>query len=257
MPRRAALLLALTLAACGTSDSGSSARPIEILYYVTGATGQPFEVVSEPEGCALGANVYSGIQSPNANHQLGTRVFETPYLFVLENTRQPIRAAFRNLSAAPITVNLYLGGTQAVGSPGIIPPGECRVVESDDTSGITVRARGPETQIEVCSPDAGLSTSCLDSQTSTDRNLFFFASLGDIATTSITNCVLFPLLDNCQTPATFFLQNPEQLVAAVMSVNPGQNAPNQPQARVRVELYLNGRLVDSDSDTEAVVERDL
>jgi len=255
--RLLATLVLLLAPACGSSGD-SEARPIELLYYVTGFTGQQFEVVSAPDGCALGPNTYSGIQSPNADHQLGTRVFETPYLIVLENTRQPIRAAFRNLSSAPITVNLFLGETLAVGADqGLIQPGECRVIQSDDTSGITVNPRGPETQIEICSPKDGTGTSCLDSVTSTDRNLFYFASLGDLVGSNITNCLLPQILDNCQTPSTFFLQNPQDQIDAVMSVNPGQNAPGQPQARIRLELYLNGNRVDIDSGTEPVVSANL
>ncbi|MDX2167238.1 MAG: hypothetical protein SF182_09250 [Deltaproteobacteria bacterium] len=258
MTRLLAVLCLLLASACGTTGEPEG-RPIELLYYVTGFEGQQFEIVTDAAGCDAPPGQYAapimGIQAPNAQHLLTGRVFETPRLFVLENTRQPVRAAFRNLSlTAPITVNLYLGFTQAVGGDaGTIPPLGCKVIQSDDTVSLTPKPRGPDTQIEVCSPDGGNHISCLDNTTSTDRNLFFFASLGDLEQANITNCTLSPILDNCQTPVTFFVQNPVDQIDAVMSVNPGQDAPPAPKPVVRAELYINGTLVDADYDANATV----
>jgi hypothetical protein len=257
--RPLAVLALLLLAACGTTGE-PEARPIELLYYVNGFEGQQFEVVTDAAGCDAPVGQYAapimGFQSPNAQHLLTGRVFETPYLFVLENTRQPIRAAFRNLSNAPITVNLYLGFTPAVGgSAGTIQPFECKVIQSDDTFTITPKPRGAETQIEVCAPMSGNRTSCLDSTTSTDRNLFYFASLGDLEQSNLTNCTLSPILDNCQSPSTFFVQNPVDQIDAVMSINPGQDAPPAPKPEIRVELYINGTLVDVDAGANPVVSK--
>ena len=269
MMMRPRLLLALAplllTAACGTSDDGSEARPIEVLYYVTGATGQQFEMVASPD--ATCGSLGTGIQSPNVDHQFGTRVFETPYLFVLENAHQPIRAVVRNLSPNDITVYLYLGLTLQIGaSEGLIQPGECRTIESDNTTNppITPKPRGPETQVEVCSPKAGLVTSCLDNTTSQDRSYAYFATIGDLKASNLTNCILTPILDACRTPSTFFLENPFDAIAAVMSVNAGQNAPGQPDAQIRAELYINGEPVvsgslpvDANAGTDAIVTKNL
>lgn len=262
--RSLAVLALLFVAACGTTGE-PEARPIELLYYVTGFEGQQFEVVTDAAGCDAPVGQYAapimGFQAPNAQHLLTGRVFETPYLFVLENTRQPIRAAIRNLSDAPIIVNLYIGFQQQVGGEsqdsGTIQPGGCRVIQSDATFDLTPKPRGAETQIEVCAPLSGNRTSCLDSTTSTDRNLFYFASLGDLEQSNLTNCTLSPILDNCQSPSTFFVQNPVDQIDAVMSINPGQDAPPAPKPEIRVELYINGTLVDVDAGANPVVSKNL
>src|SRR5215470_7512471 len=46
------------------------------------------------EGCPASG---SGIESPNASHQFGDRIFQANQLFVLENLRQPMRAVIHNL----------------------------------------------------------------------------------------------------------------------------------------------------------------
>lgn len=246
------LLVALAFASlsCG-SDGGSEARPIEILYYVSGGPDIAFEFASAPDvGCG---SLGTGIQSPNASHQFGDRQFQSPHLFVLENARQPIRAVIRNLSAFPLQVDLFLGQVQAVGGDaGIIAPGECRTIASG-TLTVIPDQRGPEIRTEICSAVAGLGTSCLEQPPAPDRNIGFFASTGDLVASNITNCLLNPFLDACRTPATFFWENPQEQFNAVMSVNPGQNPEGQPKATIRTELYVNGNLRDTASGTEPIV----
>jgi hypothetical protein len=116
------LVTALALASLGCGTSGSSeARPIEVLYYVSGGPGLDFEFVSAADPVCGSTGV--GIQSPNSDHQFGERIFTTPHLFVLENAHQPVRAVIRNLSPDPIQVDMFLGQTQAVGGDhGRVPP---------------------------------------------------------------------------------------------------------------------------------------
>lgn len=249
-----ATALALASLSCGTSGS-SEARPIEVLYYVSGGPGLDFEFVgaADPACGSTGA----GIQSPNSDHQFGDRIFTTPHLFVLENAHQPVRAVIRNLSPGPIQVDMYLGLTQAVGaSDGLIAPGECRTIASGSQS-FTIKQVGPEIRTEVCSPSDGLSVSCLTQPPATDRFIAFFGSTGDLVATNITNCLLDPFLDACRTPATFFWQNPQDQFNAVMSVNSGQNPDGQPKATLRTELYVNGNLHQSATGTEPIVGYDL
>lgn len=279
--RLAAVAVAVLLcAAAGCGGSGVQPRPIETLIYVNGAVeGTQFTFPSTADAAACGSDL-TGIQAPKADHQLvnpdgSPRVFETPHLFVLENTRQPILAVIRNDDPVnPIQVNLYLGVTpQNLADQGVVGPNECRTIRSTQepfTPGPTV---GPEARIEVCSPQtcesstsckSALDTSCVPTPTTSpnpdstpipisDRNIAYFASLGDIKGTDITNCVLLPILDACRSPSTFFLQQPEDQVDAVMSVNSGQNTNGAPTAQVRVELYLNGQLADSAAGTDPSV----
>lgn len=245
------VLLLLACTGCGSSDSDSEARPVELLYYVSGGTGLPFELVAtaDPDACG---STGTGIQSPNADHQFPGRTFQTPHLFVLENARQPVRAVFRNLAQVPIQVDLFVGFEQQVGGPqGVIQPGECRTIASGSTAGLVPAPRGPETRVEVCSPIEGGATPCAES--AGDRFIAFFATTGDLVASTITNCILSPFLDACRSPATFFWENPQDQYDAVMTVNPGQNPDGQPRAVVRAELYVNGNLRDHDSGSEAIV----
>lgn len=250
--RIAALLVAAALAAgCGTSG-GNELEPIEVLYYVSGGPGLQFEFASTANPGACGSSG-TGIQSANASHQFGDRIFQTPHLFVLENNRQPVRAVIRNLSAIPIQVDLFLGFTQVVGgSEGLIQPGQCRTIASDDTSSLDPNPRGPEIRVEVCSPTTGVSTPCLDS--TTDRSIAFFATTGDLRASVFTNCILTPILDACRTPATFFWERPEDQYDAVVSVNPGQNPDGEPRAQLRLELFVNDVRRDFEGGTEPIVE---
>jgi hypothetical protein len=248
--------LLLSCAACGTSGDGQQERPIEALYYVSGAVGTQFAFVetADPANCGSPG---TGIQSTNSDHQFGDRVFATPHLFVLENNRQPIRAVFRNLDTVPITVNFYLGMTPQVSNV-VIQPGECETVATPGGDGnIQQTLRGPKVQVEICSPDnpIDLRTSCLE--TSGDRSISFFATIGDIRASNITNCLLPPILDACRTPATMFVESPQDQVDAIMSVNPGQNPGGQPTAEVRLEMYLNGNFKQFMAGTNPVVSADL
>ncbi|MFN8643673.1 MAG: hypothetical protein U0802_19185 [Candidatus Binatia bacterium] len=245
---------ALASLSCGTSG-GSEARPIEVLYYVSGGPGLDFEFVSDADPACGSAGV--GIQSPNTDHQFGDRLFTTPHLFVLENAHQPVRAVIRNLSPSPIQVDMYLGLTQNVGgADGIINPGECRTIASGRQN-FSIKQIGPEIRTEVCSATDGPSVSCLTQPPAQDRFIAFFGSTGDLVASNITNCILTPFLDACRTPATFFWQNPQDQFNAVMSVNPGQNPEGQPKATVRTELYVNGNLHETASGTEPIVGYDL
>jgi hypothetical protein len=275
------LLMVLAAAAslsCGTSG-GSEARPIEVLYYVSGGPDLSFVFVSEADP-ACGSSG-TGIQSPNSDHQFGTRSFQTPHLFVLENAHQPVRAVIRNTSIGAcrggdqsddgkpchdqsecangtcvgpdLQVDMFLGFTQAVGGDaGIIPVGECRTIASGSQN-FSIKQIGPEIRTEVCSPTEGLSVSCLERPPAPDRFIAFFASTGDLVASNITNCALNPFLDACRTPATFFWQNPQDQFDAVMSVNSLQNPPGQPKATLRTELYVNGNLQQSATGTEPIV----
>ena len=252
----ACLVTALAFASlsCGTSG-GSEARPIEVLYYVSGGPGLAFEFVSAADPAC--GSTGTGIQSPNSNHQFDDRLFATPHLFVLENAHQPVRAVIRNLSAFPIQVDMYLGLTQEVGgSDGIIAPGECRTIASGSQN-FTIKQVGPEIRTEVCSPTDGLSVSCLTQPPAADRFIAFFGSTGDLVASNITNCLLNPFLDACRTPATFFWQNPQDQFNAAMSVNAGQNPEGQPKATLRTELYVNGNLHESATGTDPIVGYDL
>lgn len=245
------VVLFLGALGCGSSDSGSEARPIELLYYVSGGPGLEFAFASTADAADCGSTG-TGIQARNADHQFGNRVFQTPHLFVLENARQPVRAVIRNLSTVPIQVDLYVGFEQQVGGPdGAIAPGECRTIESASTAGLVPAPRGPETRVEVCSPQNGGATPCAESPG--DRNIGFFATTGDLVASTITNCILTPFLDACRSPATFFWENPQDRYNAVMTVNPGQNPGGETRAVVRAELYVNGQLRDHDSGSEAIV----
>jgi hypothetical protein len=275
----AALTLALLAASgCGTSGDATT-RPIETLLYVSGGPGLQFGFAADPDPTACGSNA-TGIQSPNADHQFDNRIFVTPHLFVLENDRQPVRAAIVNLDDAPIRVDLYLGQTPQQSNV-VVNPGECRTVAQtgafpptparlpDVTPAPTPTAvtfpepdnRGPEVRVEICSPQptppVGLTTPCISSSPGglppADRNISYFATIGDIEASDITNCILPPILDACRSPSTFFIEQPQQQVDAVLSVNPGQNPDGQPTAEVRAELYVNDRRVDSAAGTGPIV----
>ncbi len=247
---RRLIALALVAAGCGTSGGNDQPQPVEVLYYVSGGPGLQFEFASTADPAC--GSPGTGIQAPNASHQFGDRVFQTPHLFVLENIRQPVRAAIRNLSTIPIQVDLFLGLTQVVGgNEGVIQPGQCRTIASADASGLQPNPRRPDIQVEVCSPSTGVSTPCLDS--TSDRSVSFFATTGDLRASVFTNCILAPILDACRTPATFFWERPVDQYDAVMNVNPGQNPDGQPPVQLRLELFVNGTQRDFEGGTEPIV----
>jgi hypothetical protein len=264
----AATAAALTLAAAGCGTSGGSiSRPIETLIYVLGAQGATFEFAATADADACGSTG-TGIQSPNADHQFGDRVFQAPHLFVLENTRQPVRAVIRNTSPTlPITAFLVLGQVVQVGATpeGTINPGECKTIIANDVVRFpTPQPSSPEIRVEVCAPRIGdtldLTMQC---QASTDDwNWGYFLSIGDVRTSNISTCQ-FPFqppftLDACQAPSTIFVQSPKDQINAAMSVNPGQSPGGQnPTAQVRVELFVNGVFTAADAGVEAIVSANL
>jgi hypothetical protein len=261
LPRIAATALALTLCSTfGMACGGGSipGRPIETLIYVSGPTGAQFSLpdVANPACGSTG----TGIQAPNASHQFPGRLFQAPHLFVLENVRQPVRAVIQNQSDTALQVNTFLGET-GQNTNVQIPPGQCQTVITNNiiNSPLTPNPRGHQTQVEVCSPlnatnDPDLQIGCVGMPVDpNDRAIAYFATIGDIASTNITNCLLPSLLDACRSPTTFFLEQPQDEVDAVMSVNSGQNPPGQPIAQLRLELYINGQRVSSDAGTNPVV----
>lgn len=261
-PRSAAAAVALlaVAASCGTTGS-ITPRPIETLIYVSGGPSLSFGFASTPNPRDCGSSG-TGIQSPNASHQFGARIFQTPHLFVLENIRQPVRAVIQNLDSVPIRIDIYLGQTPQ-NSNVIINPGQCQSVVTNEVMALpTPMPIGPEIRVEVCAP-IPLTTKCVDDgmpppTPPADRNLAYFATIGDVAATNITNCSLPPILDACRSPTTFFLEQPHDQVDAVMSVNPGQNPGGTvPTAELRLELYVNGTNEDNDAGTEPAVTKTL
>ena len=87
-----------------------------------------------------------------------------------------------------------------------------------------------------------------------DPNIAFFATLGDLENTNVTNCLIPPVATSCSTPATFFIQNPLDSVTVVTSKFAGQD----PNSVMRLELFLDDVLVDADDGTDdLIVESDV
>jgi hypothetical protein len=259
---------------CGSSGTNTS-RPIETLLYVSGGTGVDFAFAATQDPDACGSDG-TGIQAPKTSHQFGSRVFQTPHLFVMENILQPVRAVIRNMGSTDIIVDLYLGETPQQPNK-VIKPGECRTIVSDPNelpfNPEPPQQIGPQVQVEVCTPmdttqnpaRQNLDISCLTSQV--DRHVAYFATIGDLANSNITNCLLNseqpgapPLLDACRGPSTFFLERPKDQIDAVMSVNAGQNPGGDvPPAQLRLELYVNDptNAADIDHGVDPVVSKTL
>jgi hypothetical protein len=248
-------VLALLAAACGTSSGGIEPEPAETLIYVTGGTGLEFELnPTDTTGCE---DQGSGIQGPTSNHQFPGRIFRTPHLFVLENARQPVQMVVRNLSdIAAVTVTITIGTTTQVlganpGDPGFVDPGTCKRVGVAPTVSPTPRPGQPNVAIEVCAPlacdectNVDTNIPCVAGDGEPDpvsSSISFFASVGDIRQSNITNCITVDT-QNCLTPATFFIERPKDQVASAMTVQSGQ-APGNGQ--IRTELYINGHRTDS------------
>jgi hypothetical protein len=253
--RRALLMIALS-AAAGCGGANEAQPPVETLLYVSGANVS-FTLPMNDPACPADS---SGIQAPNANHQFGDRLFETPHLFVLENIQQPVQAVIKNVGDQPLRADLYLGLNPQV-SNFVIAAGECRKIAVTSLPQPTPNPQGFETRVEVCSPmptpgSVDLDTSCIGTPPSNppppDGNIAFFSNLGDIAVSHITNCILMPILDACRTPSTMFLEEPKDEVDAIMSVNSGQR-----NGVVRLELYLNDVLVGVDGGSNPVVSETL
>jgi len=217
--------LAVLVSGCGESGVRES-RPIEVIFFVGGPTGARFRV--------------DALQAANADHRFGDRVFEAPHFFVLENVRQPVSGIFQALDE-PIRVTLALGSpTSSLGQEGqsrTIEPGQ-----SDNSVGTGTPApdpRGVEARFEVTSTGT----------------VGFTAILGDQNATNLTSCVLpSEIAQNCLTPATFFLENPQKTVSAVFT----KLATENPDARLDVNLFLDDRLAETESAKgDVVIAHDL
>jgi hypothetical protein len=236
-------LLVLAGAACGESGSRET-RPAEVLYRVSGASGSRFRFATTDDAC-LGA---SGIQSTNADHQFGDRIFEAPHFFILENAFQPIRGAFLvpEDENEPIRIDLFLG--LELRSVVEVNPGQCRPVETG-TPEVTPGRR--EVRIEVCASVTGIpqGARCGDLP---DDFVGFFISVGDSSSTNLTTCAARPIAEACRTPATLFIEDPKDEVTAVFDTLEGEN----PDAELLVELYVNDELVDSSKGKRNVIVED-
>lgn len=276
-------LLALTLAACG--DDPDDARPIEILYFVQGPTGAPFELVAagDNDGClAQSRNVEgtlvpsggAGIQTANATHLL-SGTFQAPHYFIVANEFQPTRAVLRNLGASPLTV-LQLRGLAPPATTvetRVIPPGECRSVSTFDDAAETAGAAGPvpgeEFRVEVCSfadgtqlPDdfrcqdlapRGTITTDAEGNRLTDIGATFLGSIGDFSASFLTRCLQLEGSQQvrCRTPATFYMFDPQDQISVAMT-----RFPDQVDSFLQLDLYRGDRLIETDRGSGDVVARD-
>lgn len=252
-PRTSLLRLGLALAglcvmsACGRSGSRET-RPVEVLYRVSGPSGTRFRVLPEARpDCGA-----PGIQAENADHRFGDRVFQAPHLFVLENAFQPVSASFEvpDDEVDSVRVDLFLGTEPRSTTDQPISPGDCATVSTGIPEPQPV---GPEARFEICAyvtpPPAGAR--CGDFP---DAHVGFSANVGDPTGAHVTTCVITPVAEACRTPATIFVEEPQDLVSGVISKLTAEN----PNAVIRVELYLDDVLVDDSAGKDNVkVSKDL
>lgn len=247
----ASALLLVGAAGCGKSGSRAT-RPIEVIYYVNAPEGTRFQLLENAAPRACGSSGI-GIQAANAQHLFGDRVFRAPHFFVDENADQPVRGVFVNVdesaNAEPITVDLFLGPNLQASTPPIFP-GECDTVGTVRNDTLEPVIPGDFVRIEVCArpPGADTSISC-DDEEALDARVSFFASLGDLEDSNLTNCNILPVAESCRTPATFFIEDPQEVVSAVFDKLSDQNR----DATMRAELYINGRLEDTDTGKNTVI----
>jgi hypothetical protein len=239
---------------CGESGSRDQ-RPIEVIYYVTGVSGTRFQV--------------EGFQAANADHDLRGREFRTPHFFVLENAlqfelpAQPIRGTFQ---AIDDTIQVFvLFGTQLQERSIELAPGQRATFPCDDLDVDTGECRdgnippptpaprGPEIRFEICTAAAegSVDTPCSDLDPPVPPNLAFDVTVGDINGTNVTVCsITAAAVQTCRTATTLFLENPKERVTGVFQKLAGENR----DARLRAEIYVNGRLADSDvSRQDAII----
>jgi hypothetical protein len=236
------LAAAVVLAGVACGKSGSRAtRPAEVLYRVSGTGGTRFRFATPADACA-GA---SGIQAPNAIHQFGDRVFESPHFFILENVFQPIQAAFivPDEEPDPIRVDLFLGLEERRAVE--IAPGECGLV---DTGTPQAQAGRRDIRIELCGSTSSIprGAHCGDFR---DDFVGFFVSLGDSTATNVTSCSARPVAEACRTPATLFVEDAREQLTAVFDTLSGES----PNAILLAELYVDDVLVDSNKGARNVV----
>jgi hypothetical protein len=147
-------------------------------------------------------------------------------------------------------------------SEGVVPPGECRRIGVAPTVSPTPRPGLVDAAIEVCAPlscatctDVDTNIPCVGDPGLPDPlslNVSFFASVGDIRQSNISNC-LTAQTSSCVPPATFFIEKPKDEVAAVMQVNSGQAPGN---GKLRTELYINGTRTDSAAGGNPIVRHE-
>ena len=251
LARRAILVTSLACLSLTCGKSGTDPiRPIEVLYYISGGPDLQFRFQQVPDPSRCGSDG-TGLQGGNANHQFGDRVFTTPHFFVMENTFQPVRAVLENLDTVPIQVDIFLG--ENLQTTSVVNPGECGTVRTDPGIPLIPEVFGVQARAEVCGTFAGvLRPSCEDFVP--DPNVAFFATLGDLVSTNVTQCLIAPVATSCTTSTTFFIQNPVDSVTVVTSKFAGQD----PTAVMRLELYLDDVFVDSEDGTgDLIVESDV
>ncbi len=272
-PALVACAAALALTSCGNASNDS--HPIELLYFVQGPTGTPFEVVdadnnadcmAESRGQISGLvpSAGFGFQSGDTTHTLPGR-FVAPHYFVIENERQPTRAVLRNLGEVPLTVLQQRG----LASPAttletrIIPPGECRSIstfsDEEEKLGTSQSSNlAPEYRVEVCgfAGDTKVPNDfeCADiaprgptefdeeDKPLIDIGAAFFATLGDLDVSFLTRCLQLENSEqvSCRTPATFYLFNPRDLIGIAMTQISG-GVPSF----LQVDLYRGDNLIGS------------
>ena len=261
---RLAPLVTLLIIAAGCGGSGINPPPIQMLVYVSGGTGLQFTLPDTPDAEACGSDG-SGIQAPNADHQFPNRIFETPYLFILNKIRQPVQLVIQASAsnADSIRVDTFLGENPQ-NSDVQIAPGDCQTIITSTALplGVPSPGSGPQFEVDACAPldpmtgQQNLNIGCLQPTPEAaatpvatpipSRNVAYFSSIGDIKITYISNCILTSLLDACRAPSTIFFEQPQDLLAAIISVNSGQNTdPNLPPAGIRLELYQDGQLIEA------------
>jgi len=227
------LLILVTGFGAGCGESGErETRPIEVLFSVSRPSGLDFEVLA--------------LQAQNADHRFEGRSFETPHLFVMENATQPVRGMFRNLDPEnPLTVELIFG-TDLV-SRQEIPPGACCTVEpgadcssaTETCEPIEAMPMRREIRFEVFSLSAV-------------ANIGFSATIGDQFATNITSCSLDGYV--CTTPATFYIEDAQEVVSGVFTKFSNQD----PTVVLQADLYVDDQLRDTDSGKgDLVVSYDL
>jgi len=276
---------ALSLASCGGQTE--EGRPIEILYFVKGPSGTKFEIVGAGDNldCTAESTEQAsgrirsrgfGFQSSDASHVLdGT--FRAPHFFILENETQPTRAVFRNLGDASLTVLRLLGaaGGSTLLTNHTIAPGECISISNFPDADETAGSGSPpfdlaeDFRIEVCSfakatvlpddfrcqdlPPRGTTDTDADGGVLLDIGASFLATVGDLTTSFLTRCLQVDAdqRTECQTPATFYMNNPQdQVSVAVTRLN------NQVDSFLQVDLYRGDKLLDSDRGTGDVTARE-
>lgn len=171
-------------------------------------------------------------------------VYELPHLFVFHNAEQPLTVSFYNLDSTE-TLRLDMFAGTFLHSAELAPGTCCRIgtgaaCEPAADCGPTPQESGAEeVRFEVTAPQS-------------PAGLGFFATVGDMAATYATACIISPVLSNCLTPATFLFEEAEDHISGVFSKISGQD-DNGP---LRAELYVDGELVDSGQDGENAVAAD-